>query len=66
MTKPQKWLKRSMEMEKINNEESIPIKGNKVSSRSNDKNATDSVNTKCQQKIKNAKELIQKFPTKGT
>ena len=67
MTKPQKQFKRSIETEKINNEERIPIKENKESSRSNDKIATDSVTNKFQQKIKNknAKELIQKFPTKG-
>ena len=67
MTRPQKQFKRSIETEKINNEERIPIKENKESSRSNDKNATDSVNNKFQQiiKNKNAKELIQKFPTKG-
>ena len=66
MTKPQKQFKRSIETEKINNEERIPIKENKESSRSNDKIATDSVTNKFQQKIKNknAKELIQKFPTK--
>ena len=66
MTKPQKQLKRSIETEKINNRERIPIKTTKESSRSNDENATNSVNNKFQPKIKikNAKELIQKDPTK--
>ena len=66
MAKPQKQLGRTVEMEKVNNEERIPIKENKESSRSNDKNTTKSVNNKFQQKIKikNAKELIQKFPRK--
>ena len=65
MIKPQKQLKRTVEIEKINNEERIPTKANKESSRNNDKNTTKPVNNKFQQKIKikNAKELIQKFPT---
>ena len=55
---PIKWViqwkshihwKRSMETEKINNYERIPIKENKESSRSNDKNATMSVTNKFQQ-----------------
>ena len=66
MAKPQKQLKRTVETEKFNNEETIPVKENKESSRSNDKNTIKSVNNKFQQKIKirNAKELIQKFPRK--
>ena len=48
MTKPQKQLKRSIETEKINNRERIPIKTTKESSRSNDENATNSVNNKFQ------------------
>ena len=65
MTKPQKQLKRSIETEKINNRERIPVKTNRVI-QSNDENATNSVNNKFQPKtkIKNAKELIQKDPTK--
>ena len=59
MAKPQKQLGKTMEMERI------PIK-NKERPWSNDKNTTKSENNKFQQKIKikNGKELIQKFPTK--
>ena len=52
-----------METEKINNYERIPIKENKESSRSNDKNATMSVTNKFQQKIE-IRKLIKKLPTK--
>ena len=44
MIKPQKQLKRTVEIEKINNEERIPTKENKESSRNNDKNTTKPVN----------------------
>ena len=68
MNKPQKQLKRSIEMEKINNGERIPTKENKEPSKSNDKNATNLINHKFQQKIKikNAKELIQNTQLKKT
>ena len=67
MNKPQKQLKRSIETEKINGER-IPIKENKEPSKSNDKNATNLINHKFQQKIKikNAKELIQNTQLKKT
>ena len=60
MIKPRKQLKRAVEIEKINNEERIPIKENNGSPRNNDKNTTKPVNNKFQQKIKikNAKEII--------
>ena len=68
MAKPQKQLKRTVEAEKVSekiSEEWIPIKENKET-RSTDKKTTKPVDNKFQQKIKikNAKELIQKFPTK--
>ena len=60
MAKPQKQLRRTVETERI------PIKENKEPSRSSDKITAKSENNKFQQKIniKNAKELIQLFPTK--
>ena len=68
MAKPRKQLKRTVEAEKVsekNSKEWIPIKENKET-RSTDKKTTKPVDNKFQQKIKikNAKELIQKFPTK--
>ena len=60
MVKPQKQLRRKMETERI------PIKENEEPSRNNDKNKKKSEKNKFKQKIriKNAKELIQKCPTK--
>ena len=66
MIKPRKQLKRTVEIEKINNEERIPIKENNGSPRNNDKNTTKPVNIKFQQKIKikNAKRNNIKIPNK--
>ena len=69
MAKQQKQLKRTAETEKVSgkiSEERIPIKENKET-RSNDKQTAKSLNSKFHRKIKikNAKELIQKFPTKA-
>ena len=66
INKPQKQLKRSIESEKTNNGERIPIEENKEPIKNQDKNASNLIDNKFQQKIqiKNAWELIQKYPTK--
>ena len=48
MIKLQKQLKRTVEIEKINNKEKIPIKESTESSSNNDKNTTKPVNNKYQ------------------